>query len=77
LGILLYFQFVSKFFDIVFGIFFSNKGMLSAIAIVARFAQNCPKLPNFAKISPKTKAFICRGGAKACAHHVDFQNESF
>jgi hypothetical protein len=35
-------------------IFLSNKGMLSAIAIVAEFAQNNPKLPNFAKICPKT-----------------------
>jgi hypothetical protein len=28
--------------------------MLSAIAIVVEFAQNCPKLPNFVKICPKT-----------------------
>jgi hypothetical protein len=29
-------------------------GMLSAIAYSAKFAQNCPKPPKFAKICPKT-----------------------
>jgi hypothetical protein len=40
--------------DDVFFFFFSNEGMLSSIVIAAEFAQNCPKLPNFVKIYPKT-----------------------
>jgi hypothetical protein len=34
--------------------FLSNEGMLSATTIATESAQNCPKLPNFVKICPKT-----------------------
>jgi hypothetical protein len=32
-----------------------GSGMLSATAYAANSAQNCPKLPKFAKICPKVK----------------------
>jgi hypothetical protein len=35
--------------------FSPSSGMLSATAYAAKSAQNCPKLPKFAKICPKTK----------------------
>jgi hypothetical protein len=35
--------------------FSQTLGMLSATINAAKSAQNCPKLPKFAKICPKTK----------------------
>jgi hypothetical protein len=41
----------------MFIFFLSNEGMLLATAIVAKSAQNYPKLPNFVKICPETRNF--------------------
>jgi hypothetical protein len=37
----------------MFLFYLSNEGMLSTTAMATESAQNCPKLPNFAKIFPK------------------------
>jgi hypothetical protein len=42
-----------KSYDIFF-FFFLNEGMLSATAVAAEFAQNCPKQCETVKICPKT-----------------------
>jgi hypothetical protein len=81
-----------------FFFFLLHEGMLSTSAIAAESAQNCPSLPHFVKIFPKTislrnfeippkfeviiifwkrKVLVQRRRIKACAHHLNFQCNSF
>jgi hypothetical protein len=65
--------------------------VLSATVNGANSTQNYPNLPKFAQrrnfeIPPKIKILVflkklkicvCRGGTRACFHHLDFQSKNF